>query len=90
MTSWQDSIQTAISSLFPINTDPSGDVSAEVLIVDVGGGQGTVVRNFQAHRPDLKGRMVSQNVLAVIQGLGNIEGVEGMAYDFFTSQPVKD
>lgn len=80
---WQSSNRTALCSLFPQNAE------AEVLIVDVGGGRGSVLADLRAHRPDLKGRLVFQDLPEVFAGVEPMQGVEAMAYDFFTPQPIK-
>ena len=80
---WQSSNRSALSSLFP------RDGEAEVLVVDVGGGRGNVLEDLRKHRPDLRGRLVFQDQPEVFAGIAPIPGVEAMAYDFFTPQPIK-
>ena len=72
-----------LSSLFPPN------FSAEVLICDVGAGRGDIVEDLRKYRPDLKGRMVFQDLPPVIAGRENLDGVEGIGHDFFQPQPIK-
>lgn len=80
---WQSSNRSALSSLFPLNAE------AEFLIVDVGGGRGNVLEDLHIYRPDLKGRLVFQDLPEVFAGIETMQGVEAMAYDFFTPQPIK-
>ena len=86
--SWQYTTQAALSSLFPVRRIPSGSFDPRTLLVDIGGGEGAVVKDLRMSRPDLKGRMVFQDLAEVIPGKENIDGVEGLTYDFFTPQPI--
>ncbi|EMC93470.1 hypothetical protein BAUCODRAFT_242672 [Baudoinia panamericana UAMH 10762] len=65
--------------------------SPEVLLVDIGGNTGLHLRMFRDRRFGLPGELVLQdlpgNVEAVDATLN--AGIEAMAYDFFTPQPVK-
>ena len=80
---WRSSNRSALSSLFP------PDYDSDVLVVDVGGGRGEALEDLRAHRPDLKGRMIFQDLPEVFAGRENIPGVTAMAHDFFTPQPIK-
>ncbi len=82
-TKWRSSSLYALSSVFP------QDFESDVLIVDVGGGRGDVLEDLRAHRPDLKGRMIFQDLPEVFAGQKEIAGVEAMAHDFLTPQPIK-
>ena len=65
--------------------------SNAVLMVDIGGANGSQVIDFKAQFPHLPGRYVLQD-LSFAKSNGAIkppEGVEVMAYDFFTPQPIK-
>jgi hypothetical protein len=62
----------------------------DVLLVDVGGNQGHDLKMFQEHRGNLPGRLVLQDLPeAVKKHKKLLEGIEVMAYDFFTPQPIK-
>ncbi len=76
-------ICTALSALFPPN------FKSDVLIVDVGGGKGDTLRDLRLARPDLEGRMIVQDLPEVIAGKEKTPGVEAMAHDFFTPQPIE-
>lgn len=80
---WRRSDRSALSSMFPSNYE------SENLIVDVGGGRGGSLDELRSFRPDLKGRMVFQDVPEVFAGVQSVPGVEGMGHDFFKPQPVK-
>ena len=63
-----------------------------VLIVDVGGNKGHELESFHATHPELPGRLVLQDLDAMIERVktnGIPTGVEVQAYDFFTPQPIK-
>lgn len=61
----------------------------DVLLVDVGGGQGHLAQDFRRAMPaqEYRGRVVVQDQPNVVSGI-HIDGIEAMAYDFFTPQPL--
>jgi hypothetical protein len=62
----------------------------DVLLVDIGGNQGHDLKMFQKHRGDLPGRLILQDLPEAVKKHEHpIEGIEIMAYDFFTPQPIK-
>ena len=61
----------------------------DVILVDVGGGHGHVLEDFRKQRPDIKGRVIVQDLPEVIEGRVSLNGVEVMAYNLFTAQPVR-
>lgn len=61
-------------------------------IVDVGGGRRHIVRQIKQNTPSLAGRFILQDRASVISDNGpemTRHGIEPMAHDFFTPQPVK-
>ena len=80
---WRSSNRSALSSLFP------PDYHSDVMVVDVGGGRGEALEDLRAHRPDLEGCMIFQDLPEVFAGREHIPGVTAMAHDFFEPQPVK-
>jgi hypothetical protein len=61
-----------------------------VLLVDVGGGKGQATREIKQMCPNIKGRMILQDRPQVTSKLTEeMPGIEVMAYDFFTPQPIK-
>ena len=60
----------------------------KVLFVDVGGGRGEALRKFRRNHPELRGRVIIEDLPKVIEGQEVEEGVEAIAHDFFTPQPV--
>lgn len=73
-----------VSSLFPADK-----TEHRVLMVDVGGGRGQILNALRKARPDLKGQMIVQDLPREIDGRQSSQEVHGMAYDFFTPQPVQ-
>ena len=68
----------------------SHQLNNEVLLVDVGGGKGQDLIDFTFKYPERPGRVILQDLEAVLQDAGPFSnGIEPMAYDFFTPQPVK-
>ena len=68
--------------------DLRGDPEA-VLMVDVGGANGSQLMDFKAQFRDLPGRFVLQDLPESVQTVKPRESVEVMAYDFFTPQPIR-
>ncbi|KAI1121727.1 putative O-methyltransferase [Nemania abortiva] len=64
-----------------------GSVQELPLLVDVGGGKGHDLLAFNKKYPT-GGRLVLQDLAAVIESIGDIDPIEPMKYDFFTEQPV--
>lgn len=59
-----------------------------VLLVDIGGNNGSDLVNFKADQPNLKGKLVLQDLPFVVSQV-HLPGIEVMAYDFNTPQPIK-
>lgn len=58
------------------------------LIVDIGGGHGHDLGWFRKNHPEMKGRLILQDLPYITDNL-KLEGIETMAHDFFEEQPVK-
>ncbi|KAL4761102.1 S-adenosyl-L-methionine-dependent methyltransferase [Aspergillus foveolatus] len=70
--------------------DSRDDANAEILIVDIGGGEGHSLHAFNHKFPSTPGRRILQDLPHVLDTVTNVpEKAELMAYDFFTAQPVK-
>lgn len=62
----------------------------EVCVVDLGGGTGHDLLALKARHPDLKGRLVLQELLYMInQVKGKLDGIELVEHDFRNPQPIK-
>ncbi|PQE30204.1 O-methyltransferase protein [Rutstroemia sp. NJR-2017a WRK4] len=62
----------------------------EVAIVDIAGGQGHTMAELRQRYPEVKGRLIVQDLLSTFQAVsGPPPGVEFMPHDMFTPQPVK-
>ena len=59
------------------------------LLVDVGGGLGQDIERFRKRFPTAKGKVYLQDKPDVIEKARQVAGVQNMAHDFFTPQPVK-
>ena len=57
--------------------------------VDIGGGTGQQCVAIKEKFPNLSGKVILQDLPAVIAEAKVPENIETMAYDFFTPQPVK-
>ncbi|KAB8232372.1 O-methyltransferase-domain-containing protein [Aspergillus alliaceus] len=97
MASFNDAMRVqAVTELWMIDLFPWMILSelhptlATVLAVDIGGGKGTAICRIRSHCGSLPGRCVLQDQAHVVQSAGTLdEGVEKMAYDFFTEQPLR-
>lgn len=67
------------------SADPNG-----VFFVDIGGGMGHMCQALRAKYPDLKGRVILQDLPQAIDMALQTPGVENTVHDFFTPQPVKN
>lgn len=59
------------------------------VFVDIGGGTGQQCIALKDRFPGLPGKVILQDLPLVVAAAVIPEGVEAMAYDFFTLQPVK-
>jgi hypothetical protein len=77
---------------FPFADELKCDSEEEVLIVDVGGGKGQALEFIRNDFPELKGRMIVQDLPGVIKDTNGSShlpsSIETMAADFFKPQPV--
>lgn len=60
-----------------------------VMLVDVGGGQGHEVEAIKNKHPHLPGRFLLQDLPDTIMQALPVPGMEAVAHDFFTDQPIK-
>lgn len=66
-----------------------GALEGTVLMVDVGGGDGHDILDFNSKFPN-SGRLVLEDLGVVTDGIGEFDkSIEKISYDFFTEQPVK-
>lgn len=75
-------------TLYPLEAECEGS-NAEVLFVDVGGGVGHQCTALKGAFPRLSGRVILQDLPQVLEHAIPTEGVEAMAHDFFSPQPIK-
>jgi hypothetical protein len=61
----------------------------DVAFVDVGGGNGQESEKLIKRVPDIVGKVIHQDLPGVLERAPSTEGVQKMAYDYFTEQPVK-
>jgi hypothetical protein len=58
--------------------------------VDIGGGKGHATKQIRSLTKEIKGKLILQDLPNVIADISEpIPGVEAMAYDFFTPQPIE-
>lgn len=61
----------------------------QVLCIDIGGGSSKVLGEICQLRPEIRGRMIVQDLPKEIEEREALEKVEGMPYNFFDLQPVQ-
>lgn len=76
---------------FPVqNRLIDGANETSPLLVDVGGGKGHDLLEFQAKFPQKPGRLALQDLSPVTSNLGVLDpAIKPMTYDFFSDQPIK-
>ncbi len=79
---------------FPTNEKLSNALPSDILLVDVGGGQGDDLVAFKKAHPELSGRLILQDLPAVISVTNpntlSSSGIEAIPHNFFHPQPIKN
>jgi demethylsterigmatocystin 6-O-methyltransferase len=73
----------------PFNRELPTLQGENVAFVDIGGGRGHQCEALKKQHPHLSDHIVLQDLPETLKGLESIQGVELMAHDFLTPQPVK-
>ena len=60
-----------------------------VMLVDIGGGTGRDIAGFQQAYPNLPGRLVLEDLPAVVGNAKLPASIELVAHDFFRPQPIR-
>ena len=84
--SWMD------NGFYPVRNlvDTTSITNDDVLLVDIGGSIGHDLAEFKSKWPDLPGRLILQDLPAVVANADGLhETIEVMPHDFFTPQPVQ-
>lgn len=75
-------------TVYPVQ-EMAHDIGAEKpLYVNIGGGVGHQCAQFKEKYPDIKGRVILQDLRHSIEKALPTPGVENMSYDFFDPQPI--
>lgn len=75
--------------LYPVKEKlTSVENTDSALIVDLGGGNGHDLEWFRKNHPELKGRLILQDLPYITDNV-KLEGIEAMAHDFYNEQPIK-
>ena len=75
---------------YPVKERLGGAEEDEVLVVDIGGGTGHDLLGLKARYPDLKGRLVLEELPYLISRMTDkLDGVELVEHDFYNPQPIK-
>lgn len=82
--------EDGFASIYPFAKLPRDTSPDGVVLVEVGGGHGHVIKHLRTTVPGFAGRMAVEDLPAVIEGAQRQNEVENVPYDFFTEkQPVK-
>lgn len=76
---------------FPVQERIIGEINSiphenDVLLIDIGGGEGHYIKRFRTRFPHAPGRLILQDLH---KPKAVDEGIEYMQYSFFDPQPVK-
>lgn len=74
--------------VYPVAAEAADWPAEQPLFVDAGGALGHQCAKFKDESPDLKGRVVLQDLPHTIQRALSTPGVENMVHDLFEPQPV--
>lgn len=81
------------TQLLTLDTYPFNEAlrNEKTVFVDVGGGQGHMMKKVLARWPEVTGRVIVQDQVSTLEDMGEKmgEGIEFMGNDFFEGQPVK-
>ncbi|KAL1884641.1 hypothetical protein Plec18167_002233 [Paecilomyces lecythidis] len=80
-----------VLGMYPFGSELANvpDKETRPLIVDIGGGRGQSLLQIKNEWPQLQGKFIIQDRPMVLDSFGELPGIEKMAHDFFTPQPVK-
>lgn len=81
---WLDVVPVKEAARDALEADPN-----RVILVDVGGNAGQHSARIVERLPELRGHVLLQDLEETVRNAPRIEGVEAVAHDFFTPQPVK-
>ncbi|KAJ5735535.1 O-methyltransferase B [Penicillium malachiteum] len=88
MKSNRDGMPTFLD-VFPVLEKATDLTPERALFVDIGGGIGQQAIAFKEKYPQLEGRVIVQDITLATADAIQHPGVEAMAYDFFSPQPIK-
>jgi len=75
---------------YPVKERLGSAEEGEVLVVDIGGGTGHDLLGLKSRYPNLKGRLVLEELPYLISQLTDkLDGVELVEHDFYKPQPIK-
>jgi hypothetical protein len=87
----QSEATKATVGIFPFKEELSKMKTDErtVLVVDIGGGKGHVIKQIQNLLSGVQGQLVLQERKDALAETVDLAGIATMEYDFFTPQPIK-
>lgn len=93
MTKWKEGT-TIWTDRYPVQRNLCTNIDQTrnaVLLVDIGGGNGQMLKEFAQNPANKTGRLILQDLPEVLRFTESLkdQGIEPMPYDFFTPQPIK-
>lgn len=88
MSTWRDGLRTWLDK-YPVQEVLKDTTENEVAFVDVGGGMGHQAQELKARYPDIKGRIIVQDLAPMLEHAPRVDGIEYMPQDFFKPQQVE-
>jgi hypothetical protein len=76
-------------SVYPVEEETQEWSPSKAVYVNIGGNVGMQNAEFKAKYPNVAGRVILQDRPENIEKAIQTPGVENIAYDFFTPQPIK-
>ena len=94
MTRWKDGETQIWTDTYPAKTSLCDQIEKSkeaVLLIDIGGGSGHVLKSFAEDSAHRTGRLILQDLPAALGNADELrkQGIEAMAHDIFTPQPIK-
>ena len=76
-------------SVYPVEEEATSCNPLEPVLVNVGGSIGHQCAEFKARYPEIRGRVILQDLQHSIDQALQTPGVENMTHNFFEPQPIK-
>ena len=80
---------TGLAAMYPFEQELGHDTGDDdVLLVDVAGGRGQILIDVHKHLPNLKGRLILENLRLTFSDLDSSSEIKVLEYNFIDPQPI--